>query len=398
MRTSAPAFLSWIDFATLCVRPTLRLATRHDVDAARGPRVARQTGSASVLERLWEELRAHAGTYLLLTVLFIGVGLTPLPYVRSAPGSTYDALGEIGDTSLVEVADSDEYPTDTTSGELRILTVSQWGGPYGTLSWFDAVRSLWDSAIYIIPTSFLFPPDTDPGAVRDESQIQFASAESSAIGAAFRYLEIPVREFTSLVYVDDLSPNAKLLKVGDQLISADGQSISTIAEFAAVMATKEVGDKVAVVLKRGADEKKLTLTTYAREGETKPRIGVVLLTDFDPPMKVTFALSGVGGPSAGLAFALAIVDRLDGSDLMKKRSVAVTGEIDSDGTVGAIGGLPQKMASAVRDGSRLMLIPRENCPLNPDVIPAELTVVPVRTLAEAVDVLRSTNSDTYPSC
>ena len=168
---------------------------------------------------------------------------------------------------------------------------------------------------------------------------------TSAIGASFKYLEIPVREFTSIVYVDDASPNAKLLKVGDQLVSADGEPIATIAEFSQVMSTKVVGDTISVVLKRGDQTKKVELTTYARPQETKVRIGVVLLTDFDPPMKLTFGLSEVGGPSAGLAFALAIVDKLNSVDLMRERSVAVTGEIDSEGNVGAIGGLPQKMAS-----------------------------------------------------
>ena len=397
MPISARASRSLIVSATRFVKPIRRPDIPRAADAACVAAVA-PTGVDSVFASLREELRAHAGSYLLLIALFASVGLTPLPYVRSAPGSTYDALGEINGTSLVSIEDSSQYPTDETTGQLRILTVSQWGGPYGTLSWFDAARSLWDQAIYIIPTKFLFPPDADPSAVRDESQIQFASAQSSAIGASFKYLDIPVREFTSIVYVDDASPNAKLLKVGDQLVSADGEPIATIAEFSQVMSTKVVGDTVSVVLKRGDETKKVELTTYARPQETKVRIGVVLLTDFDPPMKLTFGLSEVGGPSAGLAFALAIVDKLNAVDLMRDRSVAVTGEIDSEGNVGAIGGLPQKMASAVRDGSRLMLFPRENCPINPDLVPAELTLVPVRTLAEAVDVLSSKDSSTYPQC
>lgn len=351
-----------------------------------------------MLDRLREDLRLHAGSYFLLALLFFGVGITPLPYVRSAPGSTYNALGKESGTELVSITKTAKYPLDKTSGEIRILTVSQWGGPYGTLSWFDAVRSLWDHAIYIIPTRFLFAENTDPNAVADESQIQFASAESSAIGAALHYLKLPVTEFTSIVYIDKASPNAEVLKVGDQLVSADGREIVSSDDFSEVMKGKKAGDKVSLEVLREGKKKSLTLSTYVREGETKVRIGVILLADYLPPMPIKFGLEGVGGPSAGLAFALTLVDKLDGQDLARSRVIGVTGEISSDGTVGAIGGIPQKLAAAARDGASLMLIPRANCPVSPELIPPEITLIPVETLAEAVDALKSRSASDYPSC
>ena len=77
---------------------------------------------------------------------------------------------------------------------------------------------------------------------------------------------------------------------------------------------------------------------------------------------------------------------------------AVTGEISSDGAVGAIGGIPQKLASAARAGASLVLIPRANCPVSPELIPPELTVVPVDTLTQAVAVLKARSASAYPTC
>ena len=351
-----------------------------------------------MLQRLREDMSAHGGAYVLAVLLLIGAGFTPLPYVRSAPGSTYNALGSIEGKPLVTIATSAAYPTYDTTGKIQILTVSQWGGPYGTLTWPDALRSLLDSSIYIIPSKFLFS-DRDTGdAVEEEGQIQFASAQSSAIGAAFGYLDIPVDQSTSVIFINKESPNRKLLKVGDRILEAADVPIATADDFGKVMSTLKPGSTLPVVVLRNNKQKSLTLTTYALPKETRSRVGVVLMVEYEPPMDVTFALSDVGGPSAGVAFAVSLVEKLTKEDLLRGRNVAMTGEISGSGQVGAIGGMPQKMAAAVRNGATLMLFPRANCPISASLVPPELTIVPVDTLSEAIEALRLKDSTKYPTC
>lgn len=392
MRISLRAFLNSRASAAACVARIHLLATSH----GRGGIVL--GGVVSVFQRLREDLSSHGGAYFLTIVLLVGVGFVPLPYVRSAPGSTYDALGSIDGKQLVNVAESNAYPTFASDGEIQILTVSQWGGPYGTLTWPDALRSLLDSSIYIIPSGFLFDENTDGDEVTDEGQVQFASAQSEAIGAAFGYLGIPVETATSIVFINKESPNRDVLKVGDEIVEADGVSISNADDFGKVVAAKKPGSKITVVLLRDSKRKTLSLETYSLPGETRSRIGVILMVNYEPPMKVTFSLNDVGGPSAGLAFATALVEKLGEEDLLRGRNVAMTGEIDAAGNVGAIGGMPQKMASAARNGATLMLFPRENCPISRERVPDELTIVPVSTLSEAIEALRLSDSTKYPTC
>ncbi|MEV7414280.1 S16 family serine protease [Streptomyces sp. NPDC089919] len=110
-------------------------------------------------------------------------------------------------------------------------------------------------------------------------------------------------------------------------------------------------------------------------------------------VKVTLSLADVGGPSAGLLFSLGIVDKLDGNgsggDLTGGTSIAGTGTIDDDGTVGAVGGVALKTQAARRDGASVFLVPRAECADARAELPAGLRLIPVTTLSGAVDSLRA---------
>lgn len=102
--------------------------------------------------------------------------------------------------------------------------------------------------------------------------------------------------------------------------------------------------------------------------------------------KVTFALKETGGPSAGLGFALALVAKVENPQLINSRKIAVTGTIDESGTVGAIGGIDQKLISASAKGATIALIPADNC-ADLTALPAHVQIVPIHSLSEAVDFL-----------
>jgi len=101
---------------------------------------------------------------------------------------------------------------------------------------------------------------------------------------------------------------------------------------------------------------------------------------------ITFSLQETGGPSAGLGFALTLIDRVVAPTLIGHRTVAATGTINALGVVGPIGGIDQKLGGAAKAGATLFLLPRENCA---DItrIPHGLQLAPVSSLGEAVHVL-----------
>ncbi|MET9350426.1 S16 family serine protease [Streptomyces termitum] len=122
-------------------------------------------------------------------------------------------------------------------------------------------------------------------------------------------------------------------------------------------------------------------------------------------VKVELHLADVGGPSAGLMFALGIVDKLDGDgdggDLTGGRTIAGTGTIAPDGTVGAVGGVALKTQAAARDGATVFLVPKDECSDALAERPKELTLVPVATLSDAVGSLRALEqgrASEVPSC
>ncbi|WP_069811098.1 S16 family serine protease [Streptomyces sp. TP-A0874] len=120
-------------------------------------------------------------------------------------------------------------------------------------------------------------------------------------------------------------------------------------------------------------------------------------------VRVKLSLAQVGGPSAGLMFALGIVDKLDGDgrggDLTGGRTIAGTGTITEHGAVGAVGGVPLKTRAAVRDGATVFLVPKQECAEAQASLPHGLRLIPVSTLKGAVSALKALDSGgRVPSC
>lgn len=113
----------------------------------------------------------------------------------------------------------------------------------------------------------------------------------------------------------------------------------------------------------------------------------MLSRGFEFPVKVNFALDGIGGPSAGMIFALAIYDEMTPGDLTGGKKIAGTGTIDEQGTVGPIGGIRQKMIGSRSDGAEYFLAPGSNCEDVTGHIPEGLQVVRVDSLTEAIEAV-----------
>ena len=138
------------------------------------------------------------------------------------------------------------------------------------------------------------------------------------------------------------------------------------------------------------------------DGEKTLLLGVNLITDYDFPIDVTIQLNNVGGPSAGMMFALGIIDTLTPGELNGGQDFAGTGTITADGEVGPIGGIRQKMHGAQDAGAEWFLAPAANCDEVVGHVPAGLEVFSVETLDDALDVLDAVREDgdmaALPTC
>ncbi|MFI5616916.1 S16 family serine protease [Streptomyces sp. NPDC051567] len=169
--------------------------------------------------------------------------------------------------------------------------------------------------------------------------------------------------------------------------------------------TRAVMPKEAVYPSGGSDKEieRHNLREMTRSQSTAAEAALGYLRKNPADVKVELNLADVGGPSAGLLFSLGIVDKLDGDgaggDLTGGRTVAGTGTITADGTVGAVGGVPLKTQAARRDGATVFLVPKAECADARAELPEGLRLIPVTTLTDAVTSLRALNrGETVPSC
>lgn len=321
-------------------------------------------------------------SFVLLVILAAVAAFIPVPFVAIAPGPTFNTIGTYSGTPLVTIAKRQTYPT---TGHLDLVTVRETGGPEGGLDLLSAIRGWFDPHVEVVPRSVLFPPDATAQQVRQEHKEQFADSQGEAVAAAMAYLKIPTKTKVVVGTVSVDGPSAKLIDAGEEIVSVNGEAVTTPADVLTMIRPLPIGSNVTVVVRAGTAKRSVNVTT--REHPAHPGrsyIGVGVGAVATPPFPVTFELSSVGGPSAGMMFALGLIDKLTPGPMTGGLFVAGTGTIDTRGKVGPIGGIAQKMVGAQRSGAKVFLAPAENCTDVVGHIPKGLIVVRVATLSDAV--------------
>ena len=336
-------------------------------------------------------------TCALALALLLVTAFSPFPYVREEAGQTFDSLGEIGGTELLSVQNTSENPTYKTTGELMVLTVASWGGPYGRLTWIDALRTLVDDSVHILPSSFLYPDSTSTEDLQNEGQQMFASSESNAIAAAMGFLGIPTTTTLLVAEVGKDKPSNGILESGDIITKFNDREVNTFDEIKYAMDNVTPGTTISVTVLRDGIQKSFEIETVD-DGKGRAVIGITVFSEIEAPMEIKVQLKDVGGPSAGLNFTLSIVEKLTKEDYIRGRTIAVTGEIDSEGKVGPIGGMPQKIRGALDSGATLMLIPVDNCKDVPDDYSGKMRIVPVESINGAISALFLKIKANLPTC
>jgi PDZ domain-containing protein len=331
---------------------------------------------------------------VLFLVLFVLALTMPVPYVILSPGPTYNTLGtdDSGNTIIV----INGTATKATTGHLNLTTVNV---STQQLTAFAALDGWLLHDEVVVPKASIYPPGKTQKQVDSQNIQEFAQSQDSATAAAFCELGYP--KGFGVITVDPKGPSHGILQPGDRLLTLNGKPINSTTAIAAVLETQTPGSTAKVSVTRDGKPAALSVRlTAPAAGSKGARLGITVADGCLAPFEVDLGLGNqIGGPSAGLMFALGIMDKVGKVDLTKGMFIAGTGTIDTKGSVGPIGGIALKMIAARHKGATVFLAPADNCPDVRGAIPKGLDVVKVDTLHSAVqDLLALQAGQAVPHC
>jgi len=344
-----------------------------------------------------QRIKAGLAAVPLLAVMWVLAAVVPLPYVTYYPGPTLDVLGDREDGEPIVGVEG--HRTYEPEGHLSLTTI--YVDPperrVGLLrlmgAWLDP-----DAAVY--PRSAVYAPDVTDEQDHEMSEILMVSSQDAAVAAALTEMGYDLPTVVQVFHVEAGMPAEGKVEFGDQIVSVDGTEVEDPEQVSKIVRGKPAGTTMTWVLRRGGQDVEVELA--AEESDGAPRVGVTPGPGYQFPFDVNVDPGGgIGGPSAGLVFALAIYDNLTPGPLTGGHKVAGTGEITSTGVVRPIGGAQQKVAAARDQGNELFLVPSANCDSLGGVDNGDMRVVSVATLREAVDALETWTDDPdadLPSC
>lgn len=338
----------------------------------------------------------------LAALVLLLAGVVPSPYSIEVPGPVVDTLGSVvtgeGDeqqeSEVIVIEGAETFPTE---GSINLLTVSIQGTPERPASWLSLVPALFDPSQRIAPRSEFFPEGVTTSDREAQNEVLMDSSQLQAAAAAFRALDQPVKVELSVAAVAEDGPSAGLLEPGDVLRTVDGEALDDFTELRERISAAGPGTELVIGFDREGEPRSERVTPVIPQNGNEALIGASISMSYELPADVEFTLSRIGGPSAGMTFALAVIDKLTPGSLVDGMVVSGTGSMSDTGKVGPIGGLTQKMWAASRVDTELFLMPIGNCADVPDRIPDGLVVAPVATLDEAVEAIETAAAGGEPA-
>lgn len=374
-----------------------------DTDVAVHDGVADGTHSPDTWQDIPENLRPDkrgpVWPYVLAGFTFlIGVAVTlillfpfDVPYYSFSPGPVNDV------TDFIEVEDP---PTEGV-GELFFLTVS-----LKEVNVIEYLGALIDQQVDLSPRENVRPVGVSQEDLREQNLALMRNSQDSAKFVALTELGYEVILTGSGAEVQGIvegSAAEGMLLEGDVIVQVDGVAVEFVDEAVANIGGRAPGDEIVLSIRRiVGDENEVenleipvTLGPFMATDEDgnliddpdRGMVGVLLTnapTETVFPVEIVIDSQNIGGPSAGLMFTLEIMNQLTEDDLTKGRSIAGTGTISRDGTVGAIGGIRQKVYGAIDAGAEFVLVPSANLPDAVDAAGDDITVIEVATIGDAL--------------
>jgi PDZ domain-containing protein len=241
-------------------------------------------------------------------------------------------------------------------------------------------------------SSLVPAPPISTSLDRRLGQQEMSDSQKIAPYVALKLLKYKVSaesQGVTVLVVQKGAPAAKVIQPGDVIVAVDGKPVKTIVELRGLLQHKRPGDRVRIEFRRGGKVRKATLTTTADPDDpTRAIIGVTAIDDLEVklPFRVKIDTGNIGGPSAGLAFALDILQEL-GRNVTHGHKVAATGELTLDGQVLPIGGVKQKTLGARRAGVDVFLVPAGENAQEARRYADGLRIIPVENLPQALRAL-----------
>ena len=334
-----------------------------------------------------------AGVCVLAALVVASV--VSVPYVALTPGPTLNTLAKEQGKELIQITGTRTYPA---TGHLNLVTVSYTGGPGTDFNIFSALRAWLTPDDAVVPQSEIYSSgQTQQQVVKQDTQ-EMLGSQQDATAAALCYLNIKFTTVNSVTSAVKGTPAYGVLQAGDDIIAVDGTPVNCHNNVVSMIRDRKPGARVTLTINRKGVGKTITLATKNVSGE--PVVGVNLAPPtYRFPFTVKINLADIGGPSAGLMFALGITDKLTTDNLTGGKFIAGTGQIEPTGTIDPIGGIQQKMAGARSAGATIFLTPAANCPNTTGAVPSGLRLIKVSSLAGAVRDLQAIKKGLpTPSC
>lgn len=346
----------------------------------------------------------------LAAALVLIAALQPVPYVTFKPGPTVNVLGEYGGEKVIQIKG---HPVYDDGGALRLLTVYS-SGPEQKLDLLTVFGGWVSSSTAVLPRGSVYKKQDTAASVREQSALQMTSSQDNATVAGLTAAGIKYKTVVLVGEVKEDGPAEGILNVDDELVKVNGTPVVDVDQLVSTIRALPAGKPVEIVIRRKGVLKTVSVTPKAEDveqpvltgaeaacpsGQPVPtvtrkitRIGFTPAPRYVYPFDVKINLgSNIGGPSAGMIFALTIYDLLTKGSLTGGKEVAGTGEISSDGIVGAIGGIGQKMIGAQRDGAHLFLVPSENWSeaIHSPYDKSKMRLVRVHTISDALTAINT---------
>jgi len=239
----------------------------------------------------------------------------------------------------------------------------------------------------LVPEEQVNPEGLSESDRRQQSLQEMSTSQQVAIAVALRGLghAVPSRG-AEVVAVQEGWPADGKLEPGDVIVAAKGEEVTSPEALRDVLRDHRPGEAVAITLRRDETTQELEVGTRSAAGERRAVMGVIVQPELEFPVDVRIDAGDIGGPSAGLAFALDVVDEL-GSDVDGGRRIAVTGALELNGEVLPVGGIAQKTLGAREVDADVFLVPAENA-REARRYAEDLRIVPVSSFREALSALQ----------
>jgi len=316
------------------------------------------------------------GLVLALVAAFVLSGTVWLPLYSLGPGPAREVL------PLIQVTGHPEY---ASSGRLVMTSVRfrQLTALGALLAWIDPDQA-------VVSRNDLFTPGETPTQEHQRAISQMDQSKLDATSVALSDLTGYPKEHRPGALVEGVVAGCAadgVLYPGDLIKAIDGQAVGGVAQASRLIESAPSGSTLTFDIRAGGEQHRVDLRRAPCGGRDEPLVGVSLISNF--PFEVRIESGDVGGPSAGLMWALGLYDLLTPGDLTGGRTIAGTGQIGLDGTVYPIGGIEEKVAAAEHAGASVFLVPQGDVAAARTVGGDGMALVPVSSFQDALDYLGS---------